>query len=131
MAKTWKQKLNDGRKPEVEVLPRSYGGMAAGDQMLISTPGEVDAELRTIPAGEALTIPEFRTRLARKHGAAGTCPMTTSIFLRIVAEVALEDLAEGKKDVAPFWRVVDAKSPVAKKLSCGPDEVARLREVYG
>lgn len=130
MPKTWRQKFENGRVPEVEVLEKPFGGMIPGDRMLISTPGEVDAELRTIPPGKTLSIPEFRNRLAKKHGAVGCCPLTTSIFLRIVAEVALEEMAEGKTAVAPFWRVVDAKSPVAKKLSCGADEVARLREIY-
>jgi hypothetical protein len=52
----------------------------------------------------------------------------TAIYLRVVAEVALTDLAEGKAldQVVPFWRVVLPGSKVAAKLSCGPDHVAHL-----
>lgn len=56
------------------------------------------------------------------------CPVTTAIYLRVVAEVGLRDLEEGKpmEAVVPFWRVVTPDTPVAKKLSCGPDYVAHL-----
>jgi hypothetical protein len=56
------------------------------------------------------------------------CPVTTAIYLRVVAEVALDDLGTGKPldQVVPFWRVVTPDSKVAKKLSCGPDHVAHL-----
>jgi hypothetical protein len=56
------------------------------------------------------------------------CPVTTAIYLRVVAEVALADLAIGKPldQVVPFWRVVLPGSKVAQKLSCGPDHLAHL-----
>ena len=34
--------------------------------------------------------------LAAQQDCAGTCPMSTSIFVRMVAEAALEDLEDGK-----------------------------------
>jgi hypothetical protein len=45
-----------------------------------------------------------------------TCPVSTSFFLRTVAEAAWDELEGGKStsEVAPFWRVVDPKSPLAK-----------------
>ncbi|MBS1723700.1 MAG: hypothetical protein JSS66_12195 [Armatimonadetes bacterium] len=129
MAKTWRQKYNNGREPVVETIDRPFAGMAAGAKMLILTPAEIDQRLRQIPRGTTVPLPRFRDELAHVHGADGTCPLTTSIFLRIVAEVALEEIQAGKDpaDVSPFWRVLDAKSPVAKKLSCGPDGLERLR----
>jgi hypothetical protein len=30
--------------------------------------------------------------------------------------------------VTPFWRVIDERSPIAKKLSCGVDMVREQRE---
>ncbi len=61
------------------------------------------------------------------------CPVTTAIYLRIVAEVARTDLAEGKRldEGVPFWRVVLPGSKVAQKLSCGPDHVAHLIALDG
>jgi hypothetical protein len=95
---------------------------------LISSPGEIANYISRIPRGETRTIDRMRNELARKAGSNSMCPVTTSIYLKVVAEVALQDLSEGKSldGVVPFWRVVMPDSKVAKKLSCGPDHVAHL-----
>jgi hypothetical protein len=53
------------------------------------------------------------------------CPVTASIFLKVVAEVSIRDCEGGKSidEIAPFWRVVTPDSKIAAKLSCGPDGV--------
>jgi hypothetical protein len=50
-----------------------------------------------------------------------------------VAEAAKEDLERGMtlSDVAPFWRVLDAKTPTTKKLSFGAEFVAAQRKREG
>ncbi len=124
MAKTWDQKYHNGREPFVEVIDKPFAGMIPGDKMLISSPKEVESELRKIPKGTVCSLQDFRTRLAQLHNAAGTCPMTTSIFLRIVTERALELTPQ---DLPPFWRVIDPKSPLASKLSCGQQFIVDQR----
>jgi hypothetical protein len=59
--------------------------------------------------------------------------MTASIFARIAAEAALEEMEAGKPadKITPFWRLIDAKSPIAKKLSCGTAFVAKMRKQEG
>lgn len=129
MAKTWREKFENGRVPVVEVLDKTAMGWPAGTRMLISTPAEIDAEIRGIGRGKTRQLAEIRNDLAMRHGADFTCPLTTGIFARIAAEVAWDDLdAGGHLDsVTPFWRVVEPKSPLAKKLRCGPDWVAARR----
>ena len=57
------------------------------------------------------TIKEQRRGLALKAGADKTCPVTTGIFLRMAIE-------QNKDDVNfPYWRVIDEKHPVVKKLN--------------
>jgi len=131
--KTWKEKMDNGREPEVDVLPKAFAGAPAGGTLLVSTPREVDREIRSIPVGTAMSVADLRHALARKHGADTACPTSTSIFVRICAECALEELAAGAdpKSVTPFWRVVDSHSPIAGRLSCGPDRVAALRTAEG
>ena len=65
-----------------------------------------------------MSIAELRHLLADEHGCAGTCHLTTSIFIRIAAEAAREQLDAGASpaDVTPFWRVVAPGSPLAKKM---------------
>ncbi|HSI21018.1 MAG TPA: hypothetical protein VLA04_04970 [Verrucomicrobiae bacterium] len=133
MAKTWQQKYDTSKEPVVETLDKDFSDLKAGSTMLISTPAEVEAYVRSIPRGTALTMKELRAGLAKQHGAEGTCPLTTSIFLRIATEVALEQMGNGvpQGKVMPFWRAVDPKGPLAKKLSCGTALIQDFRRAEG
>lgn len=134
MAKSWKEKLIGPRAdPYVCALDKPFGGFPAGATMLIPTPMLVKEYLDTIPAGMAKTVPEMRADLAVKFKADTTCPLTSGMFVRIAAEAALEELAEGKpiEEVTPFWRIIDRKSPALKKLSCPPDFVLSHRKAEG
>lgn len=108
-------------------------GMPAGVKMLISTPLEIRDYIRAIPVGQKVEILQSRKDLANRHGAEVTCPLTTGIFLRIVADAALEDLEKGASiaSITPFWRVIAAKDKVAKKIACGPEFIAAQRESEG
>jgi hypothetical protein len=124
----WRKRFNAAKAPHVVMLHADFAGVKAGNTMLISSPGEIANYVARIPQGEERTIERLRNELARKAGANAMCPVTTAIYLRVVAEVALRDLEEGKSlsEVVPFWRVVKPDSKLAKKLSCGPDHVALL-----
>jgi len=124
----WRKRFGGAKPPHVVMLHAAFAGVKPGNTMLISSPGDIAAYLAKIPRGETRTMDRLRNELARKAGANAMCPVTTAIYLRVVAEVALRDLEEGKQldEVVPFWRVVTPDSKVAKKLSCGPDHVAHL-----
>jgi hypothetical protein len=124
----WRKRFGAAKDPHVVMLHADFAGVKAGNMMLISSPGEIANYVARIPQGETRTVDRLRNELARKAGANAMCPVTTAIYLRVVAEVALTDLAEGKAldQVVPFWRVVLPGSKVAAKLSCGPDHVAHL-----
>ena len=130
---TWSEKLASCKAPEVKVLNITFGGIPEGSRMLIASPKVIDAYVRAVPEGKAVNPTVLRRDLAHGHDADATCPVTTGIFLRIVAEAALEQLAAGKSEdeVTPFWRIVEPKSPLAKKLSCGPEFIQKLREEEG
>lgn len=124
----WRKRFGAAKPPHVVTLHTDFAGVKAGNTMLISSPGEIAAYVSKIPRGETRTIARLRNELARRAGAQAMCPVTTAIYLRVVAEVSLRDLEDGKplEEVVPFWRVVTPDSKVAKKLSCGPDHVAHL-----
>jgi hypothetical protein len=71
----------------------------------------------------------MRRELAALHGADAACPVSTALFLRTVAEAAWDDIEAGMPPtaVAPFWRVVDPRSPLAKKLRSGAAWIAQQR----
>lgn len=115
---SWGEKLRQPKEAKIVIMDKAWGGMSAGDRMYISTPLEVDAAIRCLPPGKVISIADFRHILADDHGCAGTCHLTTSIFIRIAAEAAREQLDAGASpaDVTPFWRVVAPGSPLAKKM---------------
>lgn len=120
--KTAREKLAAKKQLKKVVMEKAWGGIKPGQTMLVATPLMVDAYIRDIPHGATRTIPELRDDLAAQQSCAGTCPMSTSIFVRMVAEAALEDLADGKPvaDVSPFWRVITSQDKMAKKLPLDP-----------
>jgi len=128
--KTWREKYNGRTATETKRLEVAFAGMKPGQMMLISTPAEIEEWLRSIPSGSTRTVEELRSALAQHHAADVTCPATTGIFLRIVSEIALEELADGRPidQVTPFWRVVDPSSPLASRLSCGSEWIWTTRD---
>ena len=73
----------------------------------------------------------MRNDLAIEAGADFTCPMTSGIFLRIVCEYHYQkwQLNAEATDICPFWRMVDPKSDLAKKLSFGSEFITEIRQI--
>jgi len=127
--KTWREKLHVEIKPHIVIAKKDFAGIRAGQKMLIATPKLVDDYIRQVPMGVMVDSATLRNDLAMEYGADVTCPLTTGIFLRIVAEAAHEEFENGKaiKKITPFWRVIDEKSPTAKKLTFGTDFIIAQR----
>lgn len=127
--KTAREKLAVEKQIKKVVMDKAWAGMQPGDRMLVATPLMVDAYIRNIPHGKTETIPEMRNALAATEACTGTCPMSTSIFVRMVAEAALEDIADGKavSDVSPFWRMITSQDKIAKKLNVDPAWIDQQR----
>jgi len=117
--KTVREKLAVKKEIKIVRLEKAFGGMTAGQKMLVATPQIVDAYIRNIPRGVIKTIPELRADLARDYKCDGTCPLSTSIFIRMSAEAALEDMADDLPEakIAPFWRIIDSNAKMVKKLN--------------
>jgi hypothetical protein len=130
--KTWVEKRNVSKSPEVKIVNTDFADIHKGEKMLIATPGIVDTYIRKIRPGHLKTLQQMRDDLARTYRADKTCPVTSGIFLRIVAEAAYEEYAAGKplKNITPFWRIVTKDSNTAKKLSFGTSllEAQQLKE---
>lgn len=121
--KTWREKLEIKQEPRVVDDPRGRG------KMLIPTPLDVDARIRKVEKGKLITDKQIRERLARNFHADLTCPMTTGVFIRIVAETAEEDLRNGREQITPYWRVIKPDGSLNEKFPGGVEaQVAHLRE---
>ena len=126
---TWNDKLRCSKASEVKRLDKAFAGMPEGSRMLIASPAILDEYVRAIPQGRTVSVKSMRDELADRHRAEHTCPVTTGIFLRIVAEAAWERHLTGEslESLTPFWRVIEPDSPLAAKLACGTDFIAKQR----
>jgi hypothetical protein len=133
MPTPWLKKMPITRAAKVVILEKAFAGTPAGAKLLIATPAIFAKYLMEIPKGEGRSIVRVRNELARRHRAQATCPVTTAIFLRIVAESAMELLNNGAKldAVAPFWRVIEPDSTIAKKLKCDSEWLRHVRVEEG
>ena len=105
----------------VKILDKGFSDISAGEKMLISSPEKISEFIFSIPEGSYLSIKELRRELALKAGADNTCPVTTGIFLRMAIE-------QHKDDVKfPYWRVVDEKHPIVKKLNLDENQIKKRR----
>jgi hypothetical protein len=131
MRKTWRQKLEE-KNPEhgkiVDVPAKMQSKFLVG-KMLIPKPLDIDALINQVPKGKLATVIQIKDKLARDANANCCCPLTTGIFLRIVAETAEEDLKKGKKGITPYWRVLRADGSLNGRFPGGvQSQAARLKE---
>lgn len=131
--KSWKEKMNPKAEWKVEVSDKKFADVPEGAKLLIATPMIVEDYVKNIPEGVSSSIQQMRKDLASEYNAEYTCPITSGIFLRIVAEKAFEEYQEGKTvdEIAPFWRMIDKKSTTAKKLTFGMDFINDQRKSEG
>jgi hypothetical protein len=114
-------KLNENKEPKIKRIDIDFADIPAGSNMFIATPKLIDQYINEIGVGKRIDLKTMRKDLAIEHNADYTCPVTTGIFLRIVAEANYEKLQQGKhlEEITPFWRVIEPNSPLAKKLTFG------------
>ena len=130
LKKSWTDKFQQDKKPVVKFIDFPFAGIPANSNMLIATPALIDEYVNKIPPGRTVTIETLRKDLAIEQGADFTCPVTTAIYLRIVAEAAYEryEKSKLKKGTTPYWRIVDPESTLAKKLVCGKMFIVEQRK---
>jgi hypothetical protein len=131
--KTWQEKFNVALQPIVEITNKKFADIPEGSTMFIATPKVVEEYVKQIPEGHHTSLQQMRKDLAAEFNAEYTCPITAGIFLRIVSELAYEKYQNGTllEKITPFWRMIDKKAPLAKKLSFGYDFVAEQRKKEG
>ena len=128
--RSWREKMNNPNLPKVVDIPPAWRQKnPAPGSMLIPSPYQVDAAIRTVRRGKLITVTEIRRILAKKHMTDMTCPLTTGIFVRIAAEAAEEAAREGKLRITPYWRVVKDDGSLNPKFPGGVEAQAeRLRD---
>ena len=111
----------------IPIPPRMRRRAGAGT-MVVPTFREVDEVIRKIPKGKVATVQLLGESLARKHRANIACTVTTGILASWSASAAQEAEADGRKRIAPYWRVLKAGGELNAKYPGGiPSLTTRLR----
>jgi hypothetical protein len=119
---TWAERLAASDFVDIRPVPEGRRGMTPGKLMLYPSARMVYDAILGIPEGQTIIPKELRAMLAERHDVEYTCPVTTTMMLRIVAEAANEarQNGEAREAVPPVWRVLDAKASALRKLSFDP-----------
>ena len=131
MAKSWKEKIFSKENFEIKTIQKNFWGHVAGSKMLIPTPLMIQEYINQIESGKVSEIETMRNDLAIENGADFTCPMTTGIFLKIVAEYNYEKLNQKRVDICPFWRIIDPNSKFSERLSFDKNLIVSKRNKEG
>ncbi len=121
---SWREKLERVQEAKIVAIPPKMQKRFGRGKMLIPRPLDVDALIRKVPRGKLVTQAQIRETLARACKADVACPITTGIFIRIVAEAAEEAARSGRSRVTPYWRVVRDDGSLLEKFPGGPSAQA-------
>jgi len=127
---SWREKIDKPQDVKIVKVPPKMSRFGSGT-MLIPTPKLIDVMIRMVPKGKVVTVSELRRKLARDFRTDVTCPLTTGIFVRIAAEAAEEDRANGKKRIAPYWRVIKDDGSMNPKFPGGIAQQTRYLGAEG
>lgn len=130
--KSWREKLSDSKDlPKVVEINEKMSKKWGSGTCLIPAPYEVDELMKKVPEGKLITINEIREKLAKKHNATISCPITTGIFSWIAAHAAEEAASEGIKDITPYWRTLKTGGVLNPKYPGGIENIKKKLEAEG
>ncbi len=133
--KNWEEKMKDSKDlPKVVKLAPNGVKHWGGETMVVPAPLEVDEIMRSVPEGKLITINEIRQKLAKKHHTDIGCPLTSGIFVWIVANAAEEMREKGEisdEEITPWWRTLKSGGILNEKFPSGPDMQIKMLEGEG
>lgn len=105
---------------EDEKTIKNFGGT----KMVIAPPLDYDDVIKKVNKGHLITTSQIREYLAKKYEADFTDPMTSGIFINIVAWASYQR----KEDITPFWRVLKTDGELNSKYPEGIELQKKLLE---
>ena len=130
--KTWNEKLHpDNGLPKVVHREGKRLKKLGQDTMVVPAPAEVDEIMRSVAKGKLVTTDVIRTLLAKRHGTASACPLTTGMFTIIAAFASEERATEGKGNPTPYWRTLKSGGELNDKYPGGSSNQRSLLESEG
>lgn len=115
--KSWIEKLEDAKAKDD--LPHKFYCDKAKQNLFVPSPAQIEQEIRGIRKGKIKTIKQVTDKLALEHEVDVCCPMTTGIFAWIIAHAHYEMEKQGRKRVAPWWRLIKTDGQLNPKYPGG------------
>jgi hypothetical protein len=114
--KTWTEKYHACKAPHGKILEKKFAGHEPGSTLWISSCSEIADTIKQLNTRSSL--PELRKIIAGKNKHAVTCPLTTGLFFRIVANAAVESWQTGAsiESITPFWNAIEEMDPMWSKI---------------
>lgn len=132
LKKSWTEKLHDSKDlPKVVKIEGKLSTRWGTGTCAIPSPMEVNNFMKKVPKGKLITINDIRAAIAKKHKATMGCPITTGIFSWIAANAADEQLAQGIKDITPYWRTLKVGGTLNERYPGGAEFQKKLLEREG
>ena len=114
--------------PFIFAKPHRVKGEMVPEPMLYPSRAMIETGIRAVAKGASWSLAEMRAEMAKAHGAASTCPVTTQQQFHDIAEAAFGAWSDGHKDAAvPFWRLIDPERPSARQLPGGAEFIRARR----
>lgn len=126
----WVAKMNAHTGVDIRPVPEGRRGMIPGRDMLYPSATMINEAILALPEGETITPRELRARLASEHDVTYTCPVTTTLMLRLVVEATNQVREAGAplEQLTPIWRTLDPAASALKKLSFDPAWIIAQRK---
>jgi len=117
---SWSEKLDQSKGlPKVVPIGPTMSKRWGEGTVVVPAPREVDAIMKSVPAGKLITIQEIRAILAERHGATIGCPLTVGIFAWIAANAAEEDHKARRRGATAYWRTLKSGGFLNEKYPGG------------
>lgn len=129
--KSWAERLARSTPRVIKPIPEKMTTRLGPGSMVVPSPADVDAAIRTVGRRKLVTAREIGESLARRHRTTVCCTVTTGICAWIAAHAAHEAELSGKPRIAPYWRVLKPGGEINGKYPGGLAGVKKRLEEEG
>lgn len=129
--KSWAERLAQSAPRVIKDIPEKMARRLGPGSMVVPSPADVDAVIRTVGKRKLVTAREIGQSLARTHNTTVCCTVTTGICAWIVAHAAHEAEEMGKSRITPYWRVLKPGGEINGKYPGGLAGVKKRLEEEG
>jgi len=128
---SWADRLAQITPRVIKPIPEKMAKRLGPGSMVVPSPADVDAVIRTVGKRKLVTAREIGASLARRDKTTVCCTVTTGICAWITAHAAHEAELLGKPRITPYWRVLKPGGEINGKYPGGLAGIRKRLEEEG